>query len=279
MASGSGDPGFKNIEYLDTVEAYDRWSEVVCLHFIPQKDASSQISQVYDTDGNFLQALDTLEMQTLLPSFLSLVTDNGKKVLDTCKFIDLGCGTGRNTFSLRRAAPQATIVGLEPSSGMLDIARTNMAKHLAEHDPKEQGTVSFEQFNLLDPSASANAPRGADGIISTLVLEHVPTTAFFVAVANMLRPGGILLLTNMHSDMGAISQAGFVDPVRKVKIRPTSYAHTIEETVRAAVDAGLEVVGELKEQGVDEELAGKLGPRAKKWIGVKVWYGGCFVKK
>ena len=140
--------------------------------------------------------------------------------------------------------------------------------------------MSFELFNLLDDtSALANAPRDADGVISTLVLEHVPTAAFFTAAAQMLRAGGILLLTNMHSDMGAISQAGFVDPVTKVKVRPTSYAHTIEEAVRAAADAGLELAGQMKEQIVDEELANVLGARAKKWIGVKVWVGGCFVKK
>ena len=236
-------------------------------------------------------------MQTLLPSFLSLATNSssgsGTKALELCKFIDLGCGTGRNTLPLHRAAPQATTIGLEPSSGMLDIARRNVYKYLGDQQQNLEervtetgagtgtgtGKLSFEQFNLLDPSALSSAPRDADGIISTLVLEHVPTTAFFAAAAHMLRPGGILLLTNMHSDMGAISQAGFVDPVTKIKIRPTSYAHTIEETVRSAADAGLEVVGELKEQSVDEELAGRLGPRAKKWIGVKVWYGGCFIKK
>ncbi|KAL1953439.1 hypothetical protein VTO42DRAFT_2817 [Malbranchea cinnamomea] len=250
-----------NTIYLDTIEAYDQWAEV------------------YDTDGNFLQALDTLEMQSLLPIFLSLATNDGIRSLDACKFIDLGCGTGRNTLALQRAAPQATIIGLEPSSKMLDKAKKRLEAQIAEQGQQE-GKVSIQSYNLLDDSsASTGSLEYADGIISTLVLEHVPAPRFFSAVANMLRPGGILLVTNMHPDMGAISQAGFVHPVTKDKIRPTSYAHTVEETIEAAAAAGLELVGEIKEQGVDEKLAGMLGRRAKKWIGVKVWYGGCFRKK
>jgi hypothetical protein len=35
----------------------------------------------------------------------------------------------------------------------------------------------------------------------------------------------------------------------------------------------------MKEVEMDGELAEKLGPRARKWVGVKVWFGGCFVRR
>ncbi|EFW16416.1 hypothetical protein D8B26_005748 [Coccidioides posadasii str. Silveira] len=252
----------REIKYLDTIEAYDQWAEV------------------YDTDGNFLQRLDTLELQTLLHFFLSQVNSAESPP----KIIDLGCGTGRNTLSLIRAgAENLRIIGLEPSNKMLDVARKKTAEYFVEalrFDPNEaKDRVSFETYNLLKEPIPPLSAFGANGVISTLVLEHVTLKEFFKAVATMLRPGGVLLLTNMHSEMGRISQAGFVHPETGVKIRPTSYSHTVAETLEEANIAGFELVGELKESSIDEELAEKLGPRAKKWIGVRVWYGGCFRKK
>jgi 2-polyprenyl-3-methyl-5-hydroxy-6-metoxy-1,4-benzoquinol methylase len=194
-------------------------------------------SQVYDSDGNFLQALDSLEMQALLPSFLEQVARSTDKTLPECKFVDLGCGTGRNTLVLQRAAPQSRIIGLEPSEKMREIARQRMDEQIASSSSdggkEEQQLVSFEAYDMLQQKQTNEAPV-ADGVISTLVLEHVPLSTFFTSAASMLTPnGGILLLTNMHSAMGAISQAGFVHPVTKVKIRPTSYAHTVDEVIAA----------------------------------------------
>ncbi|PWY94823.1 S-adenosyl-L-methionine-dependent methyltransferase [Aspergillus sclerotioniger CBS 115572] len=243
------------IQYLETTDAYNKWAKV------------------YDTDNNFLQALDTLEMQTLLPHFLHLLGNTFGP--DPTKLIDLGCGTGRNTLLLARlASPETEIVGLDASSGMLDVARETI---------EGNSRVSLEIFDLLQESM--DVPVGstrAAGIISTLVLEHVPPRRFFEAAEKMLRPGGCLLVTNMHSDMGAISQAGFVDVETGVKIRPVSYKHEIGDVVAVAEEVGFRVEwldGEgVRERMVDERLAGVLGPRAKKWIGVVVWFGVCFRK-
>ncbi|WEW56651.1 hypothetical protein PRK78_002099 [Emydomyces testavorans] len=253
----------REIKYLDTIDAYDQWAEV------------------YDTDGNFLQRLDTLELQTLLPFFLSQV----KHTESPSRLVDLGCGTGRNTLALVRLATEdATVIGLEPSSKMLEVARKKIAAYCAEAapsiDPKEiEARVSFETYNLLNEPGPPLSALNADGVISTLVLEHVPFKDFFKAVATMLKPGGVLLLTNMHSEMAGIGQAGFVHPETRIKIRPTSYPHTVAETLEEARAAGFELIGELKETSVNERLAENLGPRAKKWIGVQVWFGGCFRKK
>ncbi|KAH8426231.1 uncharacterized protein LDX57_003978 [Aspergillus melleus] len=82
--------------------------------------------------------------------------------------------------------------------------------------------------------------------------------------------------------MGAISQAGFVDTATGTKIRPTSYSHTVDEVVDAAHKAEFTVQqmeGErVRERTVDEDLAEKLGKRAKKWVGITVWFGVCFRK-
>ncbi|KAF9884148.1 hypothetical protein FE257_002269 [Aspergillus nanangensis] len=259
--NAASDPGQQPIHYIETVEAYNQWAKV------------------YDTDGNFLQALDTIEMQCLLPLFLDKVTKNPPSPQP--RVIDLGCGTGRNTLELvRRAPPDACIVGLDASPGMLDIAREAIHKELGV----ESSRATLEIFDLLrSPLALPVCSQGAVGIISTLVLEHIPLDQFFGAAAAMLSPGGYFLVTNMHSDMGSISQAGFVDAETGAKIRPTSYSHTVSDTLAAAQRAGFdleELDGEcIRERKMDDTMVEILGHRAKKWVGIRVWFSLCFRKQ
>lgn len=44
---------------------------------------------------------------------------------------------------------------------------------------------------------------------------------------------------------------------------------------------GFGVVGDegVKEKAVDEGMLEMLGPRAKKWVGIKVWFAICLRKK
>ncbi|KAL6235933.1 hypothetical protein BDW75DRAFT_125271 [Aspergillus navahoensis] len=265
------------IEYVETVEAYNKWAKV------------------YDTDGNFLQALDTIEIKDLLPRFLALVqaqTDakssvtSGEQVL---KLLDLGCGTGRNTLELAKSAPkEAQVIGLDMSPGMLEVAKGRLQAQKVM-DPVDGGRVVLGVYDLLSPQpeslpASLRRDAGASGAISTLVLEHIPLDKFFEGAAQLIRPRGYLLVTNMHEEMGRISQAGFVDVASGKKIRPTSYAHEIGNVIAAAERAGFEVVpldeGEVvKERRVEEEMVERLGSRARKWVGVRVWFGVCFRRR
>ena len=242
------------IRFLDPTSAYDLWSEV------------------YDTDGNFLQALDTIEMRALLPNMLSRISSS-----PPWKIIDLGCGTARNTTRLLDI-PAATVVGLDASPRMLEIARLRIDKHIAKisRESKAAQGAQLEQCNLLDSDHVPSCALNADALISTLVLEHIPLSAFFEKASQLLKPNGLALVTNMHSDMGAISQAGFVDPKTGGKVRTQSFVHHLDDVVAEAQRQGFEVVGEILERAVDEEMSKVLGVRARKWIGVTVWFGICF---
>ncbi|ORY66097.1 methyltransferase small domain-containing protein [Pseudomassariella vexata] len=257
----SADPSFSSIKYVPTTEAYNRWAKV------------------YDTDGNFLQALDNIEMQHLMPRFISSIRSP-----KPWRMADLGCGTGRNT-ALLLIVEDAHIAALDSSDGMLEVAKARLkefnAETPAEADAKSRSDVQFELFDLLASSDPPAHAKDADGIISTLVIEHIPLPAFFSKVTMMLKTDGVLLLTNMHSHMGGISQAGFVDPNTGEKIRPTSYAHTVEDVVAEAAKWGLELEGDrgMVERAVDDEMVGKLGPRSQKWVGITCWFGGLFRKK
>ncbi|KAI6091300.1 S-adenosyl-L-methionine-dependent methyltransferase [Hypoxylon rubiginosum] len=262
------DPSISSIRYLPTNEAYDRWAAV------------------YDTDGNFLQALDTIELRTLFPQFLQYIT-----LPKPWRIVDLGCGTGRNTALLLTVPDIEEVIALDSSKGMLEVARSRLqqaddgAGLMNPVPPRTIPKLRLEVFDMLVSSSPPASAQQADGVISTLVVEHVPLPTFFSQVSQILKPGGVLLLTNMHAHMGGISQAGFVDRDTGEKIRPTSYAHTVADMVAEASNWGLEVeygeeedAGGIMERIVDENMVEKLGPRSKKWIGVTVWLGGLFRK-
>lgn len=290
-APASSFPGVTNVRgmpvhYVPTVTAYDAWSSV------------------YDSDGNILQAVDDLELTTLLPAFLSLVLRDSSAT--PIHVTDLGCGTGRNTVKLLSQDTISRILhvrGYDASRGMLDIARQKLALRLEETAKREgdHSDMSFDlvQHDFLNPADAFAAPvfpldseASVDALISTLVLEHMPLRPYFTVIHTLLKPGGLALVTNMHRDMGLVSQAGFErmdDNGVKVKVRGCSWAHGVQETVEAAVEGGLEVVESdeggvhfgVKERTVEQEMIerGLVSERGRKWVGRKVWYGMVLRKK
>jgi predicted TPR repeat methyltransferase len=233
---------------------------------IPTHLAYDQWASVYDTDGNMLQAIDDLCLSTLLPSFLSTLSAS-KEI----SILDLGCGTGRNTSKLLSFAyPASTsvrITGVDFSAGMLNIARSKLTPLVSS-----SSTLSL-RLECRDPfsSSSSSLPQ-QHAIISTLVLEHIPLATFFSTLSALLVPNGQALVTNMHADMGRSSQAGFVN-ADGIKVRGSSFVHTVEETIEAAQEAGLELV-DVRERAMqrDDVEGGAVSERGRKWIGTKVWY-------
>lgn len=246
------------VQHVATQDAYDQWASV------------------YDTDGNMLQAIDNDELNTLLPQLLSQIPSTPDQSISV---LDLGCGTGRNTVRLISHSwpsdKQIAITGLDFSAAMLKLASTkltplaatfpNISLSLQQCDPFPTTPPSFSPATLSLPTQHL--------VLSTLVLEHVPLPTFFATLTALLAPGGVALVTNMHADMGAMSQAGFVNEAG-VKVRGQSWAYTLGETVQAAQDAGLHVVS-VRERSVEEAdvRGGIVGERGRKWRGVKVWFG------
>ncbi|KAE9365321.1 S-adenosyl-L-methionine-dependent methyltransferase [Stipitochalara longipes BDJ] len=250
------------IQSVTNAELYNRWAKV------------------YDTDGNILQSVDDLMLPGLLDQvFTFLPSDQPITVTE------LGCGTGRNTVKLLARSfpvPQTTsIAALDLSPRMLAIAKERCEDYLkasTSNALQASPDIDFHEFDALNPGLFPDIKaleRKADLVLSTLVLEHLPLDTFFRNVKSFLKPAsGYILLTNMHADMGCISQAGFVDEVTGEKIRGHSYAHEISEVIEEGEKWGFEVVGEVGEKGIEANDIGRLvGERGKKWVGVNVWFG------
>lgn len=220
------------------------------------------------------------------------------------------------------------ITGLDASKGMLNVARGRLkgmerievvGRRHDNNNPPHQISVAvkiaFRGYEILSPppniedlpvaaaASTVEAETGAgeggkvkegDVLICSLVIEHLPSLETFfrnVVTRGLLKPGGLLLLTNMHPDMarGAAaageassrigpaeaalhvdadvdtvsvarvgappnaSGAGFTDTVTGRKIRVAeSYAHSIEDVVAAAERAGFEVIDGVEERGVEQ---------------------------
>ncbi|ORY19501.1 S-adenosyl-L-methionine-dependent methyltransferase [Clohesyomyces aquaticus] len=271
------------------------------VHHIPTQEAYDAWASIYDADGNMLQAIDDLELSTLLPEFVAQIPKATPAPTSTLNMIDLGCGTGRNTAKLltntvlwpdQDVLESIHITGLDFSRGMLDVAAQKLGALVGTGTGRV--TYQLEQCDCFPTVANASASPipvlqnqnqdqdreegkilgPVDALVSTLVLEHVPLHDYFATLAALVRPGGCALVTNMHDEMGKMSQAGFVRE-DGVKVRAgKSFIHSPKETVEEAQRQGFEVltVREREVRGEDVER-GNVGKRGLKWVGVKVWYG------
>lgn len=104
-----------------------------------------------------------------------LGAQDGDHILDLC------CGTGSSTAALRATYPNATLVGLDGSEGMLDIARTKPELH-----------AHFVLGDATDPAA-AGVEGPFDGILTAYGIRNLsdPDRALKNLLA-LLRPGGRL---------------------------------------------------------------------------------------
>ncbi len=178
---------------------------------------------------------------------LDLVAEACRRYLpQDAKLIDLGCGTGNASLALLRKMPSAKIYLIDGSGRMVRVAEEKIScarpgailgckvADLAGSDWDERVVVK----GLVG--------EGYDGIISTLVLEHLPFDCYKAAIAKchrLLRPGGWLLAAEGYSEAGSDMQEWFFEKM---------------ERRRAAVDPKLsDFVARLRSEKETHYYAGK----------------------
>jgi malonyl-CoA O-methyltransferase len=198
-------------------------------------------ASIYDREANPLIALEEPVVREALGDVAGLAV------------LDLGCGTGRHSLWLAGAG--AAVTAVDFSAGMLDEARR---KPGAE-------TVRFVVHDLHEPLPFEGG--SFDLVVSGLVLEHLRELgAFFAEARRVLRPGGRAVVSAMHPAMFLKGvQARFTDPSTGEKVQPGSVAHTLGDSVMAAVRAGL-ALDAVGEHAADAAFAARY-PRAEKYVG------------
>jgi SAM-dependent methyltransferase len=139
--------------------------------------------------------------------------------------LDAACGTGRYAEILAKRGHK--VIGVDSSPDMLAHARQRVPDgefHVGELD----------HLPLPDDSV--------DVIVCTLALAHVPRLDPVLAeFARVLRPGGDLIISEVHPDWGALSSGIKVPgPDGAPRVGP-QYLHKLGDYLRSALSLGLQV--------------------------------------
>ena len=114
--------------------------------------------------------------------------------LEPSMVVDLGCGTGQLTQRLIRGFPDANIVGVDLSDGML----TEAAVRLRQVGSDDQPLVRADALQL------PFAPSSIDLVVCTESFHWYPDQAAALAeLARVLNPGGRLLIASIATVTGA----------------------------------------------------------------------------
>ena len=204
-------------------EAYDLWSKQ------------------YDLEANSTIAAD----ERFFPPIWQHV--KGERVLE------IGCGTGRHTQRL--IALGNWVTAIDPSKGMLEIAKTKIASD----------RIRFILADFLE----YQWPKGTifKAAITSLVLEHISDLdLFFQTVYGLLEEGGELFLSEIHPlRIASGSQAKFTDLHSNEQILLRSFAHQEKGILRAASEAGFQCI--LSQDYIGDETLTSLHPGWEKYLG------------
>ena len=104
------------------------------------------------------------------------------------RIIDVGCGTGTFALMLKRACPDARVVGVDPDDAVLTIAR------------RKAGAAQVEwRQGFGSDLAGVLGAQPATKVVSSLVLHQCPPPVkrkILAAMLDVLAPGGQVLIAD-----------------------------------------------------------------------------------
>ncbi len=175
-------------------------------------------SQVYDSEYNPLIAVEKREVERIL------------RGLSFADVLDAGCGTGR--WTLRLAQFGASVVGLDQSPEMLQIAEAKARSRGA--------AVRFDTGSLEERLPYNDA--AFDLVTCALVLGHLDNMPGILReFARVLRPGRHVLVTDFHPDMVAAGGRSQFTSAGLTYYLPKSH-YSRDDYLAAVEGAGLETV-------------------------------------
>lgn len=131
----------------------------------------------------------------LAPTALKLLTATAERVTDPRVVMDLGTGTGTLAAEALQRWPEAEVVGVDVSDGMLGIARATVAERVGREAARRLRLVQADAQRL--PLASGSVDLCVTSFVMQLVLDR---PAALREVRRVLAPGGLLALVTWQSD-------------------------------------------------------------------------------
>jgi tRNA (cmo5U34)-methyltransferase len=110
---------------------------------------------------------------------------------ESARVLVVGAGTGQELIAFAQAHPGWRLVGVDPSSGMLDIARDKVARAgVADRVELHLGTAGD-----LPPDAGFDAATAL--LVMHFIADDPDKLAFLVSIRARLRPGAPFLLADL----------------------------------------------------------------------------------
>jgi len=106
------------------------------------------------------------------------------------RIVDLGCGFGKSTWPLKKAYPEAEVIGIDLAAPCLELA------------VQRAGLQGLDiRFRQADAARTGLEPAGADLVTATMLIHELPLdelTAVFAEAARLLAPGGLLRILDFQ---------------------------------------------------------------------------------
>lgn len=132
-------------------------------------------------------------------------------LLEGCRILDLGCGSGRDVYALAQlAGAGGQVIGVDMTEEQLAVAR----KHLGYHvDKFGFNNVAFLHGYIERLDELALEPASFDVIVSNCVINLSPDKdAVLAGVQRLLKPGGEFYFSDVYADR-RVPEAVKNDPV------------------------------------------------------------------
>jgi arsenite methyltransferase len=120
-------------------------------------------------------------------------------LLEGCRVLDLGCGSGRDVYALAQlVGPTGHVVGVDMTPEQLAVAQEHQAYHAEQFG---FNNVTFLSGLIEDLDALGLQPNSFDVIVSNCVVNLSPDKAAVLkGVSKLLKPGGELYFSDVYAN-------------------------------------------------------------------------------
>ena len=251
-ATRTGDAGPARLE-LDPALELPRWYTDWDIHVQPGGVwSSAAAARVYELGAKLVMLGDNDDYK-----FHRLFVETALPQRRYRRIVDLGCGFGKSTWPLKRAHPDAEVIGVDLAAPCLELAaRRANAQGLA---------IRFRQADAAHTGLETGC---ADLVTATMLVHELPLDALEATIreaARLCAPGGLLRILDFQFTG---------DPVRDLMIRehgarnnePFMPPMMAADTARMAEAAGLR---NARWTAFDERATGRLPtlvwPKRAEW--------------